>query len=90
MLANMPHLPRHVEPDIARLCDEAVRVALEHVIRSAGGRASDDAIRSLVISHKLHSTGKWFVIHHTKCGNLHRRGQRRIELSPAIVWLLYQ
>jgi hypothetical protein len=41
MLANMPHLPRHVEPDIARLCDEAVRVALEHVIRSAGGRAND-------------------------------------------------
>jgi hypothetical protein len=41
MLANMPHLPRHVEPDIARLCDEAIRVALEHVIRNAGGRASD-------------------------------------------------
>ena len=60
MLANMPHLPRHVEPDIARLCDEAVRVALEHVIRNAGGRASDDAIRSLVISHQLHGTGEWF------------------------------
>jgi hypothetical protein len=41
MLANMPHLPRQVEPDIARLCDEAVRVALEHVIWNAGGRASD-------------------------------------------------
>jgi hypothetical protein len=43
VLANMPHLPRFVEPDIARLCDEAVRVALEHLIRSAGGRASDDS-----------------------------------------------
>jgi hypothetical protein len=63
MLANMPHLPRHVEPDIARLCDEAVRVAPEHVIRNAGGRASDDAILSLAISHKLHGTGEWFVIH---------------------------
>jgi carbonic anhydrase len=39
-----------------------------HVIRNAGGRASDDAIRSLVISHKLLGTQEWFVIHHTDCG----------------------
>ncbi|MFN3656648.1 MAG: beta-class carbonic anhydrase [Pseudolabrys sp.] len=39
-----------------------------HVIRNAGGRASDDAIRSLVISHKLLGTLEWFVIHHTNCG----------------------
>lgn len=39
-----------------------------HVIRNAGGRASDDAIRSLVISHKLQGTREWFVIHHTGCG----------------------
>ncbi|MBC8153627.1 MAG: carbonic anhydrase [Bacteroidetes bacterium] len=39
-----------------------------HVIRNAGGRASDDAIRSLVISHKLLGTNVWFVIHHTNCG----------------------
>ncbi len=39
-----------------------------HVIRNAGGRASDDAIRSLVISHKLLGTLEWFVIHHTDCG----------------------
>lgn len=39
-----------------------------HVIRNAGGRASDDAIRSLVISHKLLGTNEWFVIHHTGCG----------------------
>jgi carbonic anhydrase len=39
-----------------------------HVIRNAGGRASDDAIRSLVISHKLLGTATWFVIHHTNCG----------------------
>ncbi|WP_375465626.1 beta-class carbonic anhydrase [uncultured Methylobacterium sp.] len=39
-----------------------------HVIRNAGGRASDDAIRSLVISHKLLGTRAWFVIHHTDCG----------------------
>ena len=39
-----------------------------HVIRNAGGRASDDAIRSLVISHKLLGTQEFFVIHHTNCG----------------------
>ena len=39
-----------------------------HVIRNAGGRASDDAIRSLVISYKLLGTTEWFVIHHTNCG----------------------
>src|ERR1700749_1641461 len=39
-----------------------------HVIRNAGGRATDDAIRSLVISYKLLGTAEWFVIHHTDCG----------------------
>ena len=38
------------------------------MIRNAGGRASDDAIRSLVISYKLLGTKEWFVIHHTDCG----------------------
>lgn len=41
-----------------------------HVIRNAGGRATDDAIRSLVISHKLLGTREWFVIHHADCGML--------------------
>src|ERR1700693_4536824 len=41
-----------------------------HVIRNAGGRASEDAIRSLVISYKLLGTKEWFVIHHTDCGML--------------------
>jgi carbonic anhydrase len=39
-----------------------------HVIRNAGGRASDDAIRSLIISYKLLGTREWFVIHHSNCG----------------------
>jgi carbonic anhydrase len=39
-----------------------------HVIRNAGGRATDDAIRSLVISYKLLGTNEWFVIHHSDCG----------------------
>lgn len=39
-----------------------------HVIRNAGGRATDDAIRSLVISHKLLGTRTWLIVHHTNCG----------------------
>lgn len=39
-----------------------------HVIRNAGGRATDDAIRSLVISYKLLGTREFFVIHHSECG----------------------
>jgi carbonic anhydrase len=41
-----------------------------HVTRNAGGRASDDAIRSLVISYKLLGTREFLVIHHTDCGML--------------------
>jgi carbonic anhydrase len=41
-----------------------------HVIRNAGGRASDDALRSLAISYKLLGTREFFVIHHTDCGML--------------------
>lgn len=36
--------------------------------RNAGGRASDDAIRSLVISYKFLDTKELFVFHHTDCG----------------------
>ena len=39
-----------------------------HVIRNAGGRVSDDAIRSLVISERLLGTNEIVVLHHTDCG----------------------
>ena len=39
-----------------------------HIIRNAGGRATDDAIRSLVVSHKVLGTKDWFIIGHTECG----------------------
>lgn len=39
-----------------------------HVIRNAGGRASDDAIRSLVLSSSVIGTRWCIVIHHTDCG----------------------
>ncbi len=41
-----------------------------HVIRNAGGRASDDAVRSLIISSQLLGTRQCMVIHHTDCGML--------------------
>lgn len=41
-----------------------------HVIRNAGGRVTEDIIRSLIISHKLLGTQEWFIIHHTDCGML--------------------
>jgi len=41
-----------------------------HVIRNAGGRASEDAIRSLAISQQLLGTNEVVVIHHTDCGML--------------------
>jgi carbonic anhydrase len=39
-----------------------------HVIRNAGGRASEDAIRSLIVSNRLLCTREFLVIHHTECG----------------------
>jgi len=51
-----------------------------HVIRNAGGRASDDAIRSFVISHKLLGTTEWFVIHHTDCGMEYFKSHQLAEL----------
>lgn len=55
----------------ARL-DPARALGLEpgdaHVIRNAGGRATEDAVRSLVISSHLLGTREFAVIHHTDCG----------------------
>ena len=63
-----------------------------HVIGNAGGRASDDAIRSLVISYKLLGTKEWFVIHHTELAD-HRRSRLRSygammsrAMSPSLMW----
>jgi carbonic anhydrase len=57
----------------ARLHPEAflgLDIGDAHMIRNAGGRASDDALRSLVISNKLLGTREYLVIHHTDCGML--------------------
>lgn len=39
-----------------------------HVIRNAGGRVTDDVIRSLLVSYKMLGTNEWFIIQHTDCG----------------------
>ena len=57
----------------ARLHPEKVlglEIGDAHVIRNAGGRADDGALRSLIISQKLLGTTEVLVIHHTDCGML--------------------
>jgi carbonic anhydrase len=51
-----------------------------HVIRNAGGRASDDAIRSLVISYKLLGTRECLVIHHEDCGMMTHTNEELREI----------
>lgn len=41
-----------------------------HIIRNAGGVVTDDAIRSLIISHHLLNTNEIILVHHTRCGML--------------------
>jgi carbonic anhydrase len=65
-----------------------------HIIRNAGGIATDDAIRSLIISHHLLGTEEFLLIHHTDCGMLTFRDEelrQRLKketgasaLSPAL------
>lgn len=52
----------HVEPALGLAIGDA------HIIRNAGGRVSDDALRSLAISERLLGTNEIFVIHHSDCG----------------------
>ena len=57
----------------ARLTVEDVlglRTGDAHIIRNAGGLATDDAIRSLVISQQLLGTEEVIIIEHTGCGML--------------------
>jgi len=53
-----------VEPSLGLNAGDA------HIIRNAGGIVTDDALRSLIISHKLLGTNAYFVINHTDCGML--------------------
>ena len=58
-----------------------------HVIRNAGGRASD-ALRSIIISQRLLGTREIVIVHHTDCGmltfsDLHLRDQLKKETGNA-------
>jgi carbonic anhydrase len=53
-----------------------------HIIRNAGGIATEDAIRSLIISHELLGTEEFLVVNHTDCGMLSfTDGELRKKLS---------
>ena len=68
----------HVRPPLAILTcmDERIHpwemLGLQpgdaHILRNAGGRADEGAIRSLLVSHKMLGSKEWLVIHHTDCG----------------------
>ncbi len=47
-----------------------LRTGDAHIIRNAGGIVTEDALRSLIISHKLLGTREFLVINHTDCGML--------------------
>lgn len=53
-----------------------------HVIRNAGGIVTEDALRSLIISHHLLGTQEFLIINHSDCGMLTFRDEelrRRLE-----------
>ncbi len=58
-----------------------------HVLRNAGGVATDDVIRSLVISQRLLGTRAVVLIHHTECGMLSFRDEElaaRVEQETGV------
>jgi carbonic anhydrase len=71
-LEVLPARPVLVLTCIDARLDPAKMLGLEigdaHVIRNAGGRATDDAIRSITVSSWLLGTREFLVIHHTNCG----------------------
>ena len=76
-IKNQKKLPHNAKFAIVTCMDERIDPVQfaglrnnAHVIRNAGGRVTDDVIRSLIISHKLLGTQEWFVIQHTDCGGM--------------------
>ena len=65
-LAIVACMDARFEVDVAL----GLRTGEAHVIRNAGGLATDDVIRSLIVSQQLLGTDEIFVIGHTGCGLL--------------------
>ena len=77
---KLGHLPMPPARKVAVLACMDARLTVEqflglqtgeaHIIRNAGGIATDDALRSLIISHHLLGTQEFIIINHTDCGML--------------------
>jgi carbonic anhydrase len=77
---DLGHLPLPPGRKLAALACMDARLTVEqvlglrtgdaHIIRNAGGIVTEDAIRSLVISHHLLGTQEFVIVNHTDCGML--------------------
>lgn len=77
---KLGHLPMPPARKLAVLACMDARLTVEqflglktgdaHIIRNAGGIATDDAVRSLIISYDLLGTEEFAVVNHTDCGML--------------------
>src|ERR1700758_1078874 len=77
---NLGHLPMPPARKLAIVACMDARLTVEqalglktgesHIIRNAGGIVTEDAIRSLIISHHLLGTQEFIIINHTDCGML--------------------
>lgn len=77
---NLGHLPMPPGRKLAVVACMDARLTIEevlglktgdaHIIRNAGGIVTEDALRSLIISHHLLGTQEFILIHHTDCGML--------------------
>lgn len=77
---NLDHLPMPPARRLAVIACMDARLTVEeilglrtgdaHIIRNAGGIATEDAVRSLIISHHLLGTREFLIINHTDCGML--------------------
>lgn len=97
---NLGHLPMPPARKLAVLACMDARLTVEqflglktgeaHIIRNAGGIASEDALRSLIISHHLLGTEEFIIVNHTDCGMLTFRdeellGRLEKESGTAVV-----
>lgn len=77
---NLGHLPMPPGKKLAIVACMDARLTVEqalglntgdaHIIRNAGGIVTEDALRSLIISHYLLGTQEFMIINHTDCGML--------------------
>jgi carbonic anhydrase len=77
---RLGHLPMRPAKQLAIVACMDARLTIEpalglktgdaHIIRNAGGIVTEDAIRSLLISHYLLGTEEWMIVNHTDCGML--------------------